>query len=294
MSRGSSPPAGLAAIHTPALEFRLIAASTRGSQTNMPKQPLDTFSPISAPRAFEHVCDQIRMHLASGALKPGDRLPPERDLATHLRVSRSVLREALRSLEIAGLLDLKKGGAGGSFIAGHNWRFVTQAYSDMVRVGTITLGELIEARTLITVNAIQLGCERATVEDYAALEENIALTEQYTRDNDYARRRLAATDFYRLLAVAARNQVLLMSTEAMSATMLEFLKAPRSRKLVTLVESRHRFMQHFRRRDAEKASSEMVTYLAGVNQYLLIEADVGRPSPGNRRSAASKSLVPPR
>ena len=56
------------------------------------------FEPLRQPRAFEEVCARIRDQLAIGALKPGDKLPAERDLAQQLRVSRSALREALRPL----------------------------------------------------------------------------------------------------------------------------------------------------------------------------------------------------
>src|SRR6201987_4139617 len=56
-----------------------------------------TFRPIHTRRAFEEICGRIREQLALGVLKPGDKLPPERDLAQQLGVSRNVLREALRS-----------------------------------------------------------------------------------------------------------------------------------------------------------------------------------------------------
>src|SRR5258708_13175043 len=74
------------------------------------------FRPIHTRRGFEEICERIREQLALGALKPGDKLPPERDLAQQLGVSRNVLREALRSLELAGALRLQKGVKGGAFI----------------------------------------------------------------------------------------------------------------------------------------------------------------------------------
>src|SRR6185295_4418568 len=66
------------------------------------------FRPVATRRAFEEITAQIRDQLARQSLKTGDRLPPERDLADQFGVSRNTLREALRSLEIAGLLELKK------------------------------------------------------------------------------------------------------------------------------------------------------------------------------------------
>ena len=64
------------------------------------------FRPIRARRAFEEICERIREQLALGVLKPGDKLPPERELAQQLGVSRNVLREALRVTGAAGTVHL--------------------------------------------------------------------------------------------------------------------------------------------------------------------------------------------
>ena len=71
-----------------------------------------TFQPIQVRRAFEEICDRIRARIAAGLLKPGDKLPAERELAQQLGVGRNALREALRSLEIAGIVRLQKGAQG--------------------------------------------------------------------------------------------------------------------------------------------------------------------------------------
>lgn len=79
------------------------------------------FQPVYVRRAFEEICERIREQLALGVLKPGDKLPRERDLAQQLGVSRNVLREALRSLEMAGLLRLQKGVKGGPSFRKETW-----------------------------------------------------------------------------------------------------------------------------------------------------------------------------
>ena len=56
------------------------------------------FEPIHTRRAFEEICDRIRAQIAAGTLRPGDKLPAERELALQLGVGRNALREALRSL----------------------------------------------------------------------------------------------------------------------------------------------------------------------------------------------------
>jgi GntR family transcriptional repressor for pyruvate dehydrogenase complex len=67
------------------------------------------FKPVAQRRAFEDVIVQVEEAIAAGRLRPGDRLPPERDLAAQLRVSRASVREALRILEAFGVVEARRG-----------------------------------------------------------------------------------------------------------------------------------------------------------------------------------------
>ena len=71
-------------------------------------------SPRLRRRIFEEICDQIRRDMAASKLCPGDKLPAERELAQQFGVSRNAVREALRSLEVAGIVRLQKGVKGGA------------------------------------------------------------------------------------------------------------------------------------------------------------------------------------
>ena len=107
------------------------------------------FAPIHTRRAFEEICQRIRDQLGAGQLKPGDKLPAERELALQLGVGRNALREALRSLEIAGIVRLQKGVKGGAFIREGNTGQMNQVMQDMLSLGSITVEELTEARVHI-------------------------------------------------------------------------------------------------------------------------------------------------
>src|SRR5215468_2046364 len=87
------------------------------SNRDTPMKASSEFSPVQTTRVFEEIASQVRSQLATGRLRPGDRLPSERDLAQQLGVGRNSVREALRALEVSGILRLHKGGAGGAFIA---------------------------------------------------------------------------------------------------------------------------------------------------------------------------------
>src|SRR5580693_10502950 len=120
-----------------------------------------TFRPIRTRRAFEEICERIREQLALGVLKPGDKLPPERDLARQLGVSRNVLREALRSLEMAGILRLQKGVKGGAFIREGDTSRMNEVMRDMLSLGTISVRELSEARIHVLELVVRLACANA-------------------------------------------------------------------------------------------------------------------------------------
>src|SRR5437764_95675 len=135
------------------------------------------FRPIKATRAFEEIAEQIRLELSSGRLRPGDRLPPERRLAEQFGVSRNTLREALRSLENAGLLRLQKGATGGAFVCESTGDAVITGLRDMFHLGAIQPEHLTEARVLIESAAVRVACQRATAEDLVALNANIAEAE---------------------------------------------------------------------------------------------------------------------
>jgi len=122
-------------------------------------------------RVFEGICAQVRTELTLGRLKPGDKLPAERDLALRLGSSRTAVREALRTLEMAGVIELRKGVKGGAFIREGDPAVVTRSFGDMVHLGRISLADLTEGRVIIQDAVVRLACERATEADFRALAQ---------------------------------------------------------------------------------------------------------------------------
>jgi DNA-binding FadR family transcriptional regulator len=227
-----------------------------------------TFAPIKAKRAFEEVCEQIRREVALGTLKPGDRLPPERELAEQLGVSRTAIREAMRSLENAGLVQCQQGMGGGAFIKERNSSAVTQAVGDMVMLGQIPSHSVTEARIILTEQAIRLACERATDADFLAIERDIDRAEELTLRGDFTRRNAYITEFYRILAQATHNQVMVMLVESLSeltrALLAKASPVPRS----DVIGVRRKVLKLMRDRDADGAVKEMRAHLMRLDRLL--------------------------
>lgn len=230
---------------------------------------LPPFGPVRTRRVFEDICDQIRGQVLGGVLRPGDKLPAERELAEQFGVSRTAVREALRSLEIAGVVKLQKGVKGGAFIQGGSPGVLTQSIRDMVALGRISLESLTEARLFICDIVVRLACQRGKEADFRALDDNIRLTEELERMQENLRRTEAVVDFYRLLANAAHNEVLsilmLSTAEIVRQVLARLAPAPS----VGLFESRRRLVQYLRARDEEKAVAEITAHLKRIHRYIL-------------------------
>jgi GntR family transcriptional repressor for pyruvate dehydrogenase complex len=228
------------------------------------------FSRIRSLRAFEEIAGQIRKELSDRRLRAGDRLPPERALAGQFGVSRNTLREALRSLENAGLLRLQKGASGGAFVRESTGDAIITGLRDMYHLGAISPEHLTEARVMIESIAVRSACERATADDIAALNANIALAAKAVREHvDFYEQAAIHLDFHRILARATKNPVMVIVMEALVDVMQQFIRAIGRAPNPWVLPSRRRFMKWFEARDIDAAVAEMEQHLERLNRYYL-------------------------
>lgn len=227
------------------------------------------FRPVATKRAFEDIAAQIRGRLARQALRAGDRLPAERQLAEQFHVSRNTLREALRSLEIAGLLELRKGAAGGAFIKEGGGDAAVAGLADLYHLGAIKPEHLTEARIIIGTEVARLACARRTKEDLAALAANVAAAEEATLRGDVVQRAHINYEFHRLLARAARNPVLTVITDALMEMTRHFVENIGYMPNRYVMPSRRRLLEHLRAKDGESAAKEMEGMLRRLQRFHL-------------------------
>jgi len=227
------------------------------------------FRPVATRRAFEEIASQIRGRLARRALRAGDRLPPERELAEQFHVSRNTLREALRSLEIAGLLELKKGATGGAFIKEGGGDAAVAGLADLYHLGAIKPEHLTEARIVIGTEVARLACLRRTPADLAALRRNVEEAEAATAEGDVARRAAVNYEFHRLLARAAQNPVLIVLTDALMEMTRHFVERIGYMPNRYVMPSRRRLLDCLERRDGGAAAKEMAAMLKRLQRFHL-------------------------
>jgi DNA-binding FadR family transcriptional regulator len=227
------------------------------------------FEPIMPSRAFEEIAAQIRDLVASGRLKPGNRLPSERDLSAKFKVSRNTLREALRALELSGMIELRKGAAGGAFVLPGSSGVVVNGLRDLYHLGAIKPEHLTEARVWLSEIVVRVACERLTEHDLEALEENVKLAAAATKAGNFEQRSALHRQFHLLLAAATRNPIVEIMMEGVIEVVSEFVKAIGQRENDYTLPSRRRLLKHLRARDANAAVAEMSKFLGRLQANYM-------------------------
>src|ERR671926_1168235 len=124
--------------------------------------------PVKRSRIYEHIVDQIHALIREGRWEPGDQIPPERELAERFRVSRTSVREALRALEMQGIIESRQGG--GTFVRSADTEALVPPLAAAILRGQRELAEVLEVRELIEPAIAALAAARATPEHTAELE----------------------------------------------------------------------------------------------------------------------------
>lgn len=218
---------------------------------------------------FDDIVDQIRERLKSEELKPGDRLPSERHLAEQFDVSRNTVREALRMLEIAGLIEIRKGATGGAFIASNGPGKVATGLSGMLSLMAFNISDLTEVRLWLGTLITRLACERATGEDLERLQANVARAAELTEAEDWSARTSVNHEFLNLLAAATANPILEMMQLSITDVIRQIVDVVGPVTDDSILESRRKLLEHLIARDADAASHEMETHLQRVHDYWL-------------------------
>ncbi|MCP3955596.1 MAG: FadR family transcriptional regulator [Desulfobacterales bacterium] len=131
-------------------------------------------------RIFQDVVDQIQEAILSGELKPGDMLPPERELKETFSISRGTLREALRVLEQKGLIEIRLGVNGGAVVmAGDTTGQFSDSLDLLIRFQKISLTHLAEFREGVEGTVAAVAAERAGQDDIHKLEALLKTARTY-------------------------------------------------------------------------------------------------------------------
>jgi GntR family transcriptional regulator, transcriptional repressor for pyruvate dehydrogenase complex len=220
------------------------------------------FSRVSVGRISEIIVEQIRLLMRQGQLKPGDRLPPERDLCERFGVSRVTVREALRTLESSGLVEIRVGARGGAFVTVPSSDRVGEGLADLLTLSVISAADVTEVRMILEAGLVPLVCARATEEDLADLEGICERSEEALKAGDHSMD--LSLEFHIRVAQATHNPAVVMLIESFRGPLLMSLQ----QALEAAPEMGNRgareheqFIEAVRRRDPDAASAIMREHL---------------------------------
>ncbi len=143
------------------------------------------FKKAKQNRVFQDVVEQIQNAILAGKLKPGSKLPAERELKDMFNTSRGTLREALRVLEQKGLIEIKLGVAGGAIVKQIDADPIVESLALLIRSGGISLDHLAEFRIKIEGSIVELATQRATPEDIQEMERLFQEAKKYFENQDW-------------------------------------------------------------------------------------------------------------
>lgn len=222
-------------------------------------------NPLSNIRLYEQMAAQIRDQIIDGKLSAGDKLPNERSLAEQFNVSRTVVREALKTLKQNGLIEVRPGA--GTFVVDATGEALTQSFGLLmsVRKGQ-TLRDIVEIREILEPEIAAIAATRATPEQIALLESAI-LTMDANLENipEYTRK---DHSFHLVLAEATQNIII----PRLMASIVDLLQELRE-KIAQVEGARERGQTHHRNilaavraQDADAARAAMLAHLNQVRQ----------------------------
>lgn len=227
------------------------------------------FTPIKNTKVYEQVIVQIENMIMNGTLKRGDKLPSERELVEHLKVSRTSIREALRALEVIGLIDSRQGE--GNFI---KQSFEDSLFEPLSIIFMLQGGkpeEIMEVRKIIEIATAAIAAKKINKEQLKNLE---TLAKAFKTCEDEKINVEFDKQFHYEIAQVTENFLIKNILNSMSFLMDSFLKEARSKILVdkanlqVLAEQHFKIYEAIKNHDAQKASKEMEKHLDFTDKYI--------------------------
>jgi GntR family transcriptional repressor for pyruvate dehydrogenase complex len=230
-----------------------------------------------------HVVNHIRTLIENGTLQPGDKIPPEREFARALKISRASLRAGIGYLAAMGVMNVRHGV--GTFVADGPPEFGKGSMSFMKALHGFQSWQMFEARIILEGSLAALAAERGKEEHHAALAEEIA--EMFAAMDNPADYLIHDVLFHRVVSQASGNPILAALMETVTSTMYD----KRRRTVERAIDLRESAQMHrelyraIRARDAVEARRLMEKHLR------MAQTAQGMERPAERRSVSGKGKI---
>jgi len=235
------------------------------------------FRPIKSEKIYMTVIKQVKGLIDDGHLSPGDRLPPERELASMLSVSRASVRQAISALEAQGIVEIRHGD-GTYILDAAAADEVIESFSRFLVAEQIAPTEILETRKIVECEVARICAERASAEQISKLEgllERKRLAEGSGESLAEMNHRL-----HMAIAEGSSNRGLIKVMEVLLEMMrlnmwpaLKGLSERREERISAHLDQHERLVEAIGRRDGEAAYRWMKTHLETIEQEMRADLD---------------------
>jgi GntR family transcriptional regulator, transcriptional repressor for pyruvate dehydrogenase complex len=224
------------------------------------------FTPIKTKRLYEEIVEQIKQLISEGKLKPGDKLLAERELADQFQVSRASVREAIRTLEMLGVIDIRPGE--GTFVRSSGADDIIRPLAMFLAVERSSILDMFEMRRVFETATAGLAAERASSDEIDQIRSTLENMQEGLNVQDSEKGQEFDAAFHYAVAEATHNSLLIKLFKTVSE---EFAKAnsvarrrlyhDSARNAQRIIDQHSEIFEAIRARSPQAASKAMLEHL---------------------------------
>lgn len=230
--------------------------------------------PIKTTRLSDIIETHIRRMILDGEISPGERLPTEKEISRQFGVSVITAREALKGLEVSGLIERRKGRGGGSFGRMLGTDALKAPLNSLLSLKKISSDNLTELRLIMEPSAARIAAKRISAEELETLEKNVSHCEATSDKWDERvvdERKQKNIEFHLLIAEATKNPVLTLMVDLFMDFLFESkIKTfrPDPRFTSETINDHRRILTRLMERNGKQAEKEMIVHLERIERYF--------------------------
>jgi GntR family transcriptional regulator, transcriptional repressor for pyruvate dehydrogenase complex len=230
------------------------------------------FKKISECRAYEKIVNQIMEAILGGEVKPKGKLPSETELAKMFGVSRVTVREALRSLEQFGIIEIRQGRLGGSFIREMDPDEIVSQMANALRMTSVNINQLNEARWILEESILaRMGNWKINENHLKALEKNIKTAEALFHNKKIKERAQTNFEFHTTISEMTGNPIVIVIHKLIIKMISTFFEQVKPSDLMvkrTNVEHK-KIVSLLRKKQFEQASALCSKHLCSMGSMIV-------------------------
>ena len=251
------------------------------------------YKSVKSNKVSENIVEQIRKAIFEGRLKPGDKLPSEKELMVNFKVSKATLREAMRSLEVLGFLEIRKGASGGGIVTEVDMKKARDSFINFLHFKNLSLQDLSEIRLLLEPYVAEKAILAITEHDLKSLKKLIEECEYVLKYDMPIESRKNEIEFHRIIGSVTGNPILMFILDFVENLLLDTkeILEPGKGFSKRVLNAHKRIYKALFEKDGKKAQEEMIKHVKEVERDLIALQKEKRARLNMRQLSKSKKEI---